>query len=621
MSVIYQLHSTNDLREWNSFFRKGATSLKIDPHFVNTTPALLLSHDKPILGVQAYSSLADVLSYLKAAPSFIHGKDIDIALCFKSAPKELCVDETSKDVVKWNSMVDDFFIQAAEVVQQVKEDFDITLTFVLDGDGKPCDCKANRWLPWISVWIVKDEFSLQCYNSTEGFCKRFTILNDPDTSDWAAMATQANHYGKFGSGNHPLQLWEPDSQAQIANFVNGYVTGQAKGVPSGGGLAFAINVDIPMFDTFTSRTLTGVNARGFNVVVEDGDPTGPLRATDPKLVYDSPNELTLQYWISITAIKRKLTMSPFTSLQVGLPEEDEVEALGGIDPPYEPRNPRNEYRENILEHLGDLPVASTSLQEVGELSFIFVSVGGKVYGASKRSDELAFTNFRLIGLGSSVHASSLDSTLLLVTEGNHCYNSHIHNTRAFPLVCDPKTAREDACEYALDYSVGTAENWSLWLEQQPDAVLTPCNEFILHGTFSGGQNPSGALFPLDAKSQAEGKVGVMVAHEPYPLFVESKCGTPYVGDTGIVVSAFASFVVTDRFVGQDDGGRGEFDHFVRVLKILVGVVLGLVGYWLSYLYRRKRTQEARQAKVSTYFPESQREEHERDGGALLLREL
>eukprot|EP00959_Pyramimonas_sp_CCMP1952_P314230 6577753-Pyramimonas_sp.AAC.1 len=364
MLVDYQLHSRNDLREWNSFFRKGATSLKIDPHYLNTSNSFTLSHDTPVLGRYPYSTLDDVLSYLQHAPHIIHDKAIDIALCFKKAPKELCAEDSTEDVIKWNGMVDTFFERAAVVVEQVKADYNITLTFVLDGDGKPCDCKADRWMPWNSVWIVKDECSRHCFNSDDGFCKRFTILNDPDTSDWAGMSSEEVHYGKFGLVNDvPLQLWEPDAQPTISGFVDGYVTGRAKGVPSGGGLAFAINVDIPMFDTFTSRTLKGAGARGFNVLVEDGEPSGPLRPANPKLVYQSANEVLLQYWIGSSVVQRKMRVQPFTSLIVGLPQDepDEAVSFAGL---YE--SPRNEYHDDIRDFLSDFgadSVASHSHQD------------------------------------------------------------------------------------------------------------------------------------------------------------------------------------------------------------------------------------------------------------------
>jgi hypothetical protein len=88
----YQLHSTDDLREWNAMFAKGVTSLKIDPHYVPGSNAFKLSHDLPkLIGQEPYSTLDDVLEYFtSSAPPSIHNQTISVALCFKSAPKDIC---------------------------------------------------------------------------------------------------------------------------------------------------------------------------------------------------------------------------------------------------------------------------------------------------------------------------------------------------------------------------------------------------------------------------------------------------------------------------------------------------------------------------------------------------
>ena len=200
-------------------------------------------------------------------------------------------------------------------------------------------------------------------------------------------------------------------------------------------------------------------------------------------------------------------------------------------------------------------MVSWSHQQVGDLRFFFVAAGGKVHASCNHIEEdIAFTNFRLIGLGTSVHVSLQDNVLLLVTEGKNCYNSHSANTRSAPLVCEPET-EDAACDFALDYSLGTVEDWFTWLRQKEnETMITPCNEFILHGTFSCGHNPSGALFPFFGRNEQN---WIMVAHEPYPAKVASKCGIPMTGDTGIVISALESVVVTDKFIAKN---RWRFLH-------------------------------------------------------------
>ena len=120
-------------------------------------------------------------------------------------------------------MAKDFFISANDAVKEAKSKFDITLEFVLDGDAKPCDCKAELFQPWQSVWIETDECSFDCFTSNEGFCRRFSILNDPDSSDWESMSSDG--YGKFGSNDDvSLQLWEVrlDEERSDENHTHPY---------------------------------------------------------------------------------------------------------------------------------------------------------------------------------------------------------------------------------------------------------------------------------------------------------------------------------------------------------------------------------------------------------------
>ena len=60
---------------------------------------------------------------------------------------------------------------------------------------------------------------------------------------------------QFGAREGPLQLWEPDYQGTITGFINDYIDGRdLYNVPSGGGLAFAINIDPSMFDVLSTRS-------------------------------------------------------------------------------------------------------------------------------------------------------------------------------------------------------------------------------------------------------------------------------------------------------------------------------------------------------------------------------
>lgn len=590
--ITYQLHSRNDLREWNALFRKGATCLKIDPHYMVDSDRFILSHDRPWpwrYAHSAYHSLDDVLVYFQHPPPYLYGKDITIALCFKKAPLGLCHMSHSETVKHWMTMAEQFFAQANRVVAHIQRHFNITLTFLLDGDAKPCSCLADKFLPWNSVWIdqKQDRCSRTCYHSNEGVCQRFTVLNDPAKKDWVGMAAPDNHYGKFGLYNHSLQVWEPDSQSKIGTLIQNYLTGREQGVPSGTGLKFAINMDVAHFDVFTSRTLKGANARGFNLLLSSKDgATNKMLETNPSLVYQGPGEMLLQYTTSPRSqssaktqrVQQKVTITPFTDIQIGSPElipnpPDRTELpLALLSKAYIDRYVR------IHRHVTADEITSWSAQPVGDYEFVFVAVQGKVYASVQHDENVDSTDFRLIGLGTTVHASSFNDTLLLVTEGNHCYNSHAFNTRSAPLLCERLVdPHRHACPFMLDYSVGTAQNWLAWLSSGHQTVITPCNEFILHGTFSGGTNPSGSLFPIHNNN---GKIGVMVAHEPYPESKESPCGTPIKGESGIVISSFATTLVQDRYTPlfrvQDPGALESIGPFSGSGPLKIGLLLALL---------------------------------------------
>ncbi|GMH55578.1 hypothetical protein TrRE_jg9861, partial [Triparma retinervis] len=255
--AYYQLHSANDLREWRAWLAKGATSFKVDPHWEpGQKEGFKLSHDAPsFFQKKPYSTLDDLLDFFTLSPpESAYNKTISIALCFKKAP-DVCSNLSFLNpwAGQWLKEVNAFFERAAVAVEEAKSKFNINLEFVLDGDAKPCDCKADLFMPWQSVWIDSDKCSADCFDSDDGFCERFTILNDPDTSNWSSMSK--NGYGKFGARSAPLQIWEPDYQGKITSLVDDYLDGRdSLGTPSGGGLAFAINIDPSMFDVLSSRS-------------------------------------------------------------------------------------------------------------------------------------------------------------------------------------------------------------------------------------------------------------------------------------------------------------------------------------------------------------------------------
>jgi len=108
----------------------------------------------------------------------------------------------------------------------------------------------------------------------------------------------------------------------------------------------------------------------------------------------------------------------------------------------------------------DINIVSSAM--VGHIAFF--SDGTYTYGSDT---SMANPQEHKLGLGSHVSASFLDNQILLMTEGNHCYNSHEHNTISFPLVCDVAKRRRIVAimhwiillEIMRIGSTGLAERW------------------------------------------------------------------------------------------------------------------------------------------------------------------
>ena len=567
MSVSYQVHSLNDSREWSAYFAKGATSIKIDPHWLASLPtsdetgilSLPLSHDGPLLSTSLpYSTLSSLIQFFTIPPTSVHGKTIEVALCFKSAPPDLCTMPRSPAVTDWFSRVDSFFAAMSDLIPTIKSDYNLTLILTLDGDGKPWDCKSDMWQPHKSVWIETDEQSASCFDSDAGLCSRFTILNDPDKSDWENLALPDVHYGKFGyKTDQTLQLWEPDSQERIDELIGTYTSSRDAGTPSGGGLAFAINIDQSMFDVFSSRSLTGSDARGFDMLL-----AGSEGASGAALTKMANNVFEVTWGDERDGRKIVTSDGSFESI--------EVQELGEASPP--------------------------PLDAPGAADVVFKTDGVFVYGSTVTS------GWKKVGVGSAFSSSTLHDQVLLVTEGNHCYNSHSHNTRSAPLVCRPKALPEHGCGGALDYSLGSGENWVSWLEAEHDTTVTVCNEFILHGTWGLGSNPSAVLFDLGEEEE----VGVLVSYEVYGGTAENDCGTPIRGGEGIGLSSWSSRKVGGVYefvqggedwepLGAPLGAGEESERGGRWEGALAGgllLVTGLVAGAL--LHRKRRTKKSRE---------------------------
>lgn len=622
MLVSYQLHSVNDLREWNAWFVKGGTALKIDPHFVpGVAPgpfSFILSHDTPLfedgLPKYNYSTLNGVLDYFRNGhhPP-IRGNSVEVSLCFKARPDGVCSERPSKDASNWLDAVDDFFAEANNVIRIVKQSNDLDLSFVLDGAAKPCGCLADRWRPWESVWTHHDDCSLACFRSDGHFCQRFTRLNDSTDSDWKGMANSSVHYGKFGlQTNTSLRVWEPDKESDICGIIDTYSEGRDAGVPSGRELSFAINFDPAMFDVFVSGCVFGKEARGFNAVV--GKRQNGNGETNPHLSAVGENRFILSY-----ELENGVLVEEALDLSDGTFERLRMKPLKGrVDRANDNTSSvlvLNDVATQCLIRWNDtgqclwhpgakaLPfsgsITSALLRAVHDNHiFVFACDGFRIYGAylNRKNNATDYVvGFHLLGFGKGLETSHLSDQLLLVTEGNRCYNSHSQNTQSHPLVCDVvEHPDESGCgNYGmLDYTLGHVNDWIDWLStpgvsKSYTTVLTPCNERLLHGTFSSGSNPSSALFEL-----VDGRTGVLVAGERCnnaggsigaAKGSESSCGTPRLGVNGIVISAFGVSLLHEndsnspKGDGSDDGGNIiPGSHYAAFMEGLGGTAIVLL---------------------------------------------
>jgi hypothetical protein len=154
--VGYQIHSNNDLEEWEQLLMKGAIRFKVDVHFHEqggncaqkgfNSECFLLSHDTPNKEYISYNSSDDLVSFLTndCQELRLSDEEIVVSLCFKSAPDKC--DQTSETFATWLSMVDALYDTLTTTPPK-------GIQFVLDGDAKPDGCLTGRWEEWDSVWI------------------------------------------------------------------------------------------------------------------------------------------------------------------------------------------------------------------------------------------------------------------------------------------------------------------------------------------------------------------------------------------------------------------------------------------------------------------------------------
>jgi hypothetical protein len=199
-------------------------------------------------------------------------------------------------------------------------------------------------------------------------------------------------------------------------------------------------------------------------------------------------------------------------------------------------------------------------------TLFFVAQGLTVYAAEWTAD-FSTPVWSTISVGKnlqvSVAGSGAAQALMLVTDYGYCYNSHQHNTRAYPTVC---ASTPVPTQTVLDYSLGLARHWlealrsgASGLNSSPkDAhttyLATSCSGKILHGSYDQGGRPAVVLTYSPVPSFATNATGDMYffleAHEGVPTSTAvvvrdgvrsrggGECGDPIHRD-GVVLDAFA----------------------------------------------------------------------------------
>ena len=181
--VDYQIHSNNDLDEWEQLLIKGATRFKVDLHYHEEggncaqkgfdSECFLLSHDKPNKEYISYNSSEELVNFLNECQSLRQSEEeIVISFCFKSAPDKC--DDSSESFSTWLAMVDSLY---ATLTTHPPEG----VQFVLDGDAKPENCLAGRWEEWDSVWIQGSSPDEALYSNevSMNFCHCYVFCSYP----------------------------------------------------------------------------------------------------------------------------------------------------------------------------------------------------------------------------------------------------------------------------------------------------------------------------------------------------------------------------------------------------------------------------------------------------------
>jgi hypothetical protein len=191
--------------------------------------------------------------------------------------------------------------------------------------------------------------------------------------------------------------------------------------------------------------------------------------------------------------------------------------------------------------------SSAKLAIQNQQMILFATVNDAVIAtvlSGKAMDKLTQTPWVSVTVGRNMDFSlNNDQVLMLTTDYGYCYNSHEHNTRAYPTICSTLAS---ATQHTLDYSLGLFDDWvkvlstSNCLFSSSSAkcfAVTSCSRDLFHGTYDLGSKP--AVMMLPKVENDDGKSMFIEVHEglnPSELYLGG-CGEPLRRD-GLVIDSF-----------------------------------------------------------------------------------
>lgn len=367
------------------------------------------------------------------------------------------------------------------------------------------------------------------------------------------MASPEVDYGKFSSLSTPYQLWEPDAQATLETYADIYLNGSIHS-PGGFHFAINVDPSMfevylasktgtrawneflnetnslvypRMLQTDSGLLITSRSDTDFVVLAIDTDIDNLFSSIkytlEPTILPDGGLSSEGQYSLISDAstfslidedgmfAKYQITEGSVSLVDSGVlgstPDAARVNTLSVFSngttlfelfttTGYEPEC--SLILQVLDSPLSTDPMASSwcfqpefdvhsgaaFVSSAGE-PLVLISDGSYIYGSTLSSD-----TFWQVDAGQYPSISENGGVLAAVWGGSYCFNSHKHNTRASPRMCDTIPTPTD---WTLSYTVGQVDAWMNHFSQSSVSLLNVCNENLLHGSWALGSRPDVAV--------------------------------------------------------------------------------------------------------------------------------